>query len=466
MRIIDRETVLSNQSATKTVQNFGKLLHDKPHKLGQVATMKPELSVSLLTDGLRNVYENSKSAKSQYTPVNAMAIEWEIDVNFVKKVKISGAVSGAGTGGTPVTIQLAERYYDKNDTFALENRQQLFVLKAPKRKSSNKWEYTVTLIGNNPARSIDPAYAAQNRITRYRSNFFPELSERGFTKYMSNMEKHRNYLSRHRASVDWSADFAIREEVYIADGKKGKETFYKMNKKEKEALDHYMFSRENNILFGESNFDINGKCNLQDEKGRDIPMGDGLITQLTKVCDKALFSKLTTRHFEDGMQTLTKKSEKLIGNTFYLVANTIFWTQFNRLMKEDLRFQNTDGAYFWSKSAGDVSVGSTFTSYEFAGNKFVVMVDRALTQEYEDRGYAILLDGSKDPVSGRPNLAMFTMEGSELVSGNLNGLGGQSGKSSGEISTSIHGSSYHLIGYSGVVVFNPYKAFIFEQNVA
>ena len=465
MRIIDRETVLENQSATKTVQNFGKLLHDKPHKLGQVATMKPELSVSLLTDGLRNVYQNSKSAKSQYTPINAMAIEWEIDVNFIKKVKITGNVSGSGTGGTPVTIQLEERYYDKNDTFALENRQQLFVLKNPVRKAAKKWEYTVTLVGNDPARAIDTTYAAAGRITRYRSNFFPELSERGYTKYMSNVEKHRNYLSRHRASVDWSADFAIREEVFIADGKKGNETFYKMNKKEKEALDHYMLSRENNILFGESNFDINGKCTLQDEKGRDIPMGDGIITQLTKVCDKALYGRLTTRHFEDGMQTMAQKSEKLIGNTYYLVVNDKFWTQFNRLMKEDLRFQATDGAYFWSKNAGNVKVGATFNAYEFAGNTIVVMVDRALSTEYEDRGYGVMVDGAKDPASGRPNLAMFTLEGSEIVSGNLHGLGGASGKESGEIATSVHGSSYHVIGYSGIVVFNPYKAFVFEQNI-
>ena len=464
MRIIDRETVLENQSSTRTVQNFGKLLHDKPHKLGQMATMKPELSVSMLTAGLRNDYQNSKTGKSQYTPINALAIEHEIDVNFIKKVKITGNVSSTGTGGSPVTIQLAERYYDKNDTFALENRQQLFVLRAPKRKAARKWEYTVTLIGNDPSRFIDTTYASAGRITRYRSNYFPELSERGYTKFMSNVEKHRNYISRHRASVDWSADFAIREEVYISDGKKGKETFYKMNKKEKECLDHYMLSRENNILFGECNFDINGKCTLQDEKGRDIPMGDGVIPQLTKVCDKTLYNKMVTRHFEDGMQTMSQKSDKLIGNTYYVVGNDRFWTQFNRLMKEDLRFQKTDGAYFYSKKAGKVKVGATFNAYEFAGNTIVVLVDRALSMEYEDRGYAIIVDSSKDPVSGRPNIAMFTLEGSELVSGNLKGLGGTSGKESGDISTSVHGSSYHVIGYSGVVVFNPYKAFIFEEN--
>lgn len=427
--------------------------------------MKPELSVSMLTEALRNVYHNPKNTKNNFTPINSLAVEWEIDVNFIKKVKIATAVSGVGTGGAPVTIGLEERYYDKNDTFALENRQQLFVLKAPTKKGTKIWEYTVTLIGNDPARAIDSTYGAAGRSTRFRSNYFPELSERGYTKFFSNSETHRNYISRHRTSVDWSGDFAIQENIFIADGKKDNETIYKLNKKEKECLDNFMYARENSLLFSECNFDINGKCMLQDEKGRDIPMGDGIIPQLTRVCDKFSFSNLTVDHFEDAMQAVAAKSQSLTGNTISLICNDKFWNKFNKLMKNDLRFHATDGAYYWSKEKGNVKVGSTFNSYEFAGNTVVVMVDKALSIEYDDHAYAIMIDAGKDEVSGTPNIAMFTLEGSELISGNLNGMGGASGKESGEISTSIHGSSYHLLGYAGAVVFNPYRSVIMEEAV-
>jgi hypothetical protein len=467
MRIIDRETAsLALSSSTRTVQNFGKLLSTKPEKLGQIVHMKPDLSISMLTDALQNVYRQEKQSKSTFTPINAMAVEWQIDVNYIPKVRVTGAISGNGIGGKPETITLEKRYYDRNDTFALDNRQQLFVMKNPEMKGPTKWEYTVVLIGNDPIRTIDTAYGQPGRNTRYRSNYHPELSERGYTKFTSNTETHRNYLSRHRASVDWSADFAMEEDVFIADGKVGNETIYKMNKKEKDCLDQYLLARENSLLFSECNFDINGKCLLQDEKGRDIPMGDGILPQIQRVCDKFTVSNITTEKFEDAMQVMSEKSTKKLGNTWTIICNDKFWNKFNRLMRNDLRFQGTDNAYFWSKTAGSINVGATFTSYEFAGNTLVFMLDSTLSLEYDDRAFAIMLDVGKDEVSGRPNIATFTREGAEITTGNLNGMGGASGKESGEISTSVHGSSYHLLGYSGAVVFNPYRSLIIEEGIA
>jgi hypothetical protein len=84
MRIVDRNTVLQNMGDTKTVQHFGTLLGEKPHKLGQVVTLYPHLAISTLTDALKNIFYNPKSSGSNYTPINSMAIEWQIDVNFIK----------------------------------------------------------------------------------------------------------------------------------------------------------------------------------------------------------------------------------------------------------------------------------------------------------------------------------------------------------------------------------------------
>jgi hypothetical protein len=285
---------------------------------------------------------------------------------------------------------------------------------------------------------------------------------------MSNTETHRNYISRHRASVDWSSDFAIRENVFISDGKEGKETIYKLNKKEKDVVDTFLYARENSMIFSESNFDVNGKCMIQDEKGRDIPMGDGIVAQIERVCDKFLFSDLNIDIIEDAMQSMAEKSDTRQNNHWTFTCNDKFWNKFNKLMKNDLRFIAQDGSYFWSKAkGGNVKVGATYNSYEFAGNIITIMVNQALSLEFTDRAYALLLDVGKDAVSGRPNIAMFTLEGSELISGNINGLGGASGKESGiDIATSVHGSSYHLLGYAGAVVFNPYKSVILEENVA
>jgi len=131
MKVVDKSVVVQNMSSTKTVQNFGQLLGTKPHKLGQVVTMYPHLSISVLTDALKNIYYNPKKGSGSYTPINSMAIEWDIDVNFIKKVKIVGTITNNGINKNVEKIHLEERYYDKNDTFTLENKQQLFVTATP-----------------------------------------------------------------------------------------------------------------------------------------------------------------------------------------------------------------------------------------------------------------------------------------------------------------------------------------------
>ena len=453
MKIVDRATVVQNMSSTKTIQHFGQLLGTKPHKLGQVVTMYPHLAISTLTDALKNVYYNPKKGSGSYTPINSMAIEWDIDVNFIKKVRIVGDISGTGVNKKVETILLEERYYDKNDTFTLENKQQLFVVGVPKQIANKRWEYRVVLVGNDLTKTINSTYAANGKITRYRSNYYPELSERGYTKYTTNSETHRNFISRHRASVDWSSDFARTEELFIETGKnkEGKSEYYKLNKKEKECMDHFLLSREQSCIFSQTNYDVNGKCLDQDEHGRDIPMGDGVIAQIERFCDKFAYSSLTSDVLDDVINAMVEKSDIPTGNTYAVVCNERLYQHVGKLMKSDLRFQSpNDGSYFYSKkTGGKVQVGAHFDSYTFQGNTITFMPDRALSQEYPDFAYGIFLDTGSDLVTGRPNIAMFTLEGSEIISGNLNGMGMQDGKSSGEISSSVAGSSYHLMGEIG-----------------
>jgi len=469
MKIVDRNTVVQNLGDTKTVQAFGRLLGTKPHKLGQVATMYPQLAISTLTDALKNVYYNPKKDSGSFSPINSMVIEWEIDVNFIKRVKIVGSISGTGVGKFVETIQLEEKYYDKNDTFTLDNKQQLFVVAPPRKINAKAWEYKVVLVGNDLTKAINTTYASAGKYTRYRSNYHPELSERGYTKWVSNTETHRNYISRQRASTDWSGDFGMQEDVFIQISKNSKDaaSYLKMTKKEKECMDTFLLSREQNCIFSETNYDVNGKCLDQDDHGRDIPMGDGVIPQIERYCDKFSFSILTSDVLDDVMSAMREKSDMPTGNTYAVVCNERLYDLFGKLMVADLRFlASADGAYFYSKAANDkVKVGAEFDTYTFQGNTISFMPDRALSHEYPDHAYGIFLDTGADLTSGRPNVAMFTMKGAEIISGNLVGMGGLDGKSSGEVSTSVHGSQYHLLGYSGSVVFNPYKSFLLEEAV-
>ena len=94
------------------------------------------------------------------------------------------------------------------------------------------------------------------------------------------------------------------------------------------------------------------------------------------------------------------------------------------------------------------------------------MPDRSLSQTYPDYGFAVFLDTSADMKSGRPGIASFTLKGAEMTTGFVAGLGGRTGRESGgNIATGVHGSEYHILGYSCTVVFNPYRSFILKENI-
>lgn len=472
MKFAEYTSSIQNHSKTRTIQDFGKLLGEKPHKFGQLVELYPDLTITSLTDALGNVW---KKPKEKFTNVKSMVVEWGIKVNYIKKVHISRTSTTDGQNATDVVVIMKEKYFDKNDVFILENRQRLIVITAPKKISQHEWQYTCRLLTSDLNVKVDLNYLQKGKFTRYETNYFPELSNYGFIKYTSNTELHRNYMSRHRHGVTCSGDYAAHEMHYIEDlDKDGKVNYFQLNPKEEECLQQYMLTREQHCLFGESNFDSNGKCLVQDAEGRDLPSGDGVVTQFARFCDKFPFNRLTLKHFKDMMSAMRAKSDKPIGNTYTLMVNERMWDSVQDVLAEDTKsFTQLDGAWYYSMKKAEkefngaggnsVKLGSTFTSYSYGGNTINFIVDRALSKRWHDRGYGVFLDNT--PVKGMPNIIMCTLEGREMISGTLHGMGGANGRTSGVISTPVDGTEYHLLGYSCPIVFNPYKAIIAQEAI-
>lgn len=73
-----------------------------------------------------------------------------------------------------------------------------------------------------------------------------------YVKYQSNIERHRNYLTTHRVDDSYSALYAAQEDQFIAiaEGKdQGNltETIYRMDKKEKNLLENFLYVRNNGL---------------------------------------------------------------------------------------------------------------------------------------------------------------------------------------------------------------------------
>jgi hypothetical protein len=199
-----------------------------------------------------------------------------LETNYIKRVKFAAEPIGDGANGSEIIMPFTERYYEQNDIFKVdETGQQFFVVTEPVRKRDNYWEYTVRLIENDFKGKLDATGCYPGATTRFQSNAFPEMHEKGYVKHQSNIARMRNYMTTHRCDIDYSALFAAHEDSFIkiAEGKdQGNltETIYKMDKKEKILLENFLTVRNQGLLFNRTNIDANGKATIVDPQGRPV----------------------------------------------------------------------------------------------------------------------------------------------------------------------------------------------------
>jgi len=178
--IAEFTTIKPEMAHSKTYEDFYKFLGAKPTRLGIVSTMYKNLTASYLTEGLGNIMYNKQKSGNKFQKINSLMFEWEIDVNFIKRVKFAAVPVGDGSNGSEITMYFTERYYEKNDTFVIElSKQQCFVMAAPIRKADNFWEYSVRLIDNSYTSTLDSTACAIGMETRFITNYQPEYHEEG-----------------------------------------------------------------------------------------------------------------------------------------------------------------------------------------------------------------------------------------------------------------------------------------------
>ena len=101
-----------------------------------------------------------------------------------------------------------------------------------------------------------------------------------------------------------------------------------------------------------------------------------------------------------------------------------------------------------------------YDTYNYLGNTITFTQDRALTEEFGDKGYGILVDLTSGADSGTPAVGMFTVNNHQFVENTISGVGG---KKSGDVASRVAGSHKTIMGVAGVAVFNPYRSYIIRQ---
>ena len=457
---------------TRTYEDFYKFLGTRPHLLGVVSTMYPDLTASFLTESLANVVTLNKNT-DKYRPIDSMYFEWNIDTNYIKRIKFAADVTDTGSNGAEISFTFTERYYEKYDIFKIDgSMQQCIVVSRPVRLSDNNWQVYARLIDNNYASVLDLNACKAGMTTRFQSVAMPEMHEEGYAKYQSNIEKHRNYLTTFRVDDSQSALYGAHEDVFlkIAEGKGDvmeKEGLYKMTSMEKNLMENFLLVRNQGLLFNKTNVDINGKATIQDpDTGRPLYIGDGIIPQIERFASKYAYNKLTMSVLETAIHMLAQKATSPTGNNFMFVINERMWTQLQGILSDYLwKFKSTLGSYAWSKKAnGNLTVGTTYDAYEFAGNTITFKVDRTFTREYgSEKGFGMAIDLTADAVSGKPAMEMFTLKNCQFITNKYPGVGGFSGSESGVVSSPVAASKLINWGIAGVGVYNPWRSFILRE---
>lgn len=81
------------------------------------------------------------------------------------------------------------------------------------------------------------------------------------------------------------------------------------------------------------------------------------------------------------------------------------------------------------------------------GNTITFMCDRALTREYPTKGYGVCIDLTADKTTGMPAIAKFSLQNKDFVTNKILGVGGYSGKNSGEVASNVAGSKLVMMGW-------------------
>lgn len=471
MRISGFTTVRPEPHITRTYENFSKFLGQKPARIGLVATLYDQYTITHLTEALMNIYTSEKVSKNSWQRLNEFMFEWDLEVNRIKRVPIL-SMEGTGINAGDIIFRFPENWYQKYDTFIIEDlRQLIMVMNRPQRIADNCFIVIGKIVDDDYSSCIPEDFVANaaGRLTRFVTNYMPELHEEGYTKFTSNLEKFRGFISTHRCDIDYSAMYKPMEEVFIKIGKgtdETKDVTYILPKCEQVLIENFLQVREGKQAWGKSDVDAAGNPKIYEpETNRPIITSEGAIPQIERFATKFIFSKLTVAWLKKALNALVLKSDKKLGNHYVMITNSLLWDDVQMCIDLFLKDRHTDGDFLWSKgSNGYVAAGATYDTYTYGGNTIGFKLDASLDVEFPNRKYGVMIDLTPDSKTGKPALAQFTFKNGEFIQNSIAGVGGLNGLTGGPVASRVAGSKLVAFGYAGIAVFNPYKSVVLMSN--
>jgi len=485
MRVVSRLTENTlNSRAMATLPELSKTFSQAPNMAAKTIRLFPQNALSLFTEGLGEIYDiNAKS--DNFIGVNKREYRWKLRGHRVPKIKFAtrvtgGAISAGSTIGASMqqfVIACTTSYYNPNDIIKLENQQLLFIDSEPRFMAPGVYEYTVSINSNNPAETINTDYLQPGRTSGLNGNAYPELSDKGYISSAQAMEEHIGFLTKVRYDYSWSADAAatkfLIEDTVQMNGKSVKQNMI-TDKLFMDAMEQYHYNKEMELIYGRSTVDERGRCWKQDAKGQDIVKGDGLINQMHE-STKQTYTQINIELIEDILMDMSLRMPKRTGNTILLTTGMQGYKEFGRIMRAEHKghWSMPSDKYVRTKN-GKIELGGEYNAFEFQGNKLIVNVNNVFdhpsnVSEEDDEGR--FLESSKmlfidaSSYDGVKNIQMIAKDGRSFITADIDGVGGQDGKTSGKAAIPLDGSQKVMIGTMGLILHNPYSSYMLEKKI-
>lgn len=485
MRVVSRINAnVLNSAKTATLRELDKLFTQAPNMAAKTIRLYPQNSLSMFTEGLGEIY-NINEKSDNFMSINKNGYKWKIRGHQVPKVKFATRVTGGaissgtdyGANGATFIIAFQSSTYNPHDIVKLEDGSLIFINSSPVFIAEGVYEYVAQVNAGTLDATVSGAYMITGKETGPAGNAYPELSDKGYITAAVAGEEHINYLTKVRYDWEWSADAAatkyLIEDTVQINGKSVRQN-YVTDQLFMNAMEQYHFKKEMELIYGRTTMDERGRCFKQDEKGQDVVKGDGLIAQMSD-SSKQTYTKLTVGLLEDILADMSLKMAKRTGNTILLTTGMQGYKEFGRLMRAEHKG-------FWSQPAdnyvksknGKLQLGAEYNAFEFQGNKIVVNVNNTFDHPANVSGkdsQGRFLESSKflfidaSSYDGVKNIQMIAKNGRSFVTGELDGVGGQDGQTSGKVATPLDGSAKIIIGTMGLILHNPYSSYMLEKKI-
>jgi hypothetical protein len=373
--------------------------------------------------------------------------------------------STPGLNGAEFTVVINTDFFSVNDNLELVDRDTLLHVLSKARTATGDWSYRVKLVHNRPGAFCDPTLVAAGKEIGFGHTAFPELSSDAGEKSTYG-EWHAEWIGIQRMKHTISGT-ANAMKVWLDHG--GVRTWdYQQNI---DMYERWAIALEHQLLFGKSSVDSNDRVYVQDDLGRDLIQGNGIIAQ----GDPSLrfhYNNLTIRQLENVMENLQLQQTSDGMLEVAVCGGQKFYNEMQRLFRDVLQ-QNP--VPMIEKRDDGLEINTAFSYYTFGGVRLHLMRCPAFDAPYRpierdsngnsNMSQRAFFASLGNTIGGQPNIELLTLGNAEndrrFVARVINGMAGDGPLVDGAgtqkmmlASSPVDGKQVHILNETGVVMRN------------